>query len=475
MDTEVLASWLLRRGILTREAVARAQRRRHLYGGALDTILLELGLVEETTLATCLAESTGLEPPAPALIGNPSPDARGLVDLDTARRLGMAPVALNGEKLELVIRLETDLDAVAAWAAARDLGVKCFVVPEVRFEALLAAIYDTTVPPRFAPLLGRLIGAERARRLADAHAKGKSRVVPPPVDTGPPLPRPAPAPGTEPQSDPEIEIVEEELSAPEPSAEQTEPTHDVAQAQGGFQGGFQGGSQDGSQGGSQDGSQEPTERPSALGDVVSSAPPPDPPAAPTEAADDVEAVLTAWKTGEHDDERQRRTLLGRLRRHRADPRVKALVGRWRDQVAVAGEQTPAAITALGEIRDKQAIPLLLEALKLPDRPVAEAAHAALVTITKQDFGLARRRWETWWRQARHKHRVEWLIEALGSKSPELRLAAAAELEELGGQYMGYHFDLGKRDRDEAQRRWTHWWQSTGRAKLGDPESESEGS
>ena len=78
------------------------------------------------------------------------------------------------------------------------------------------------------------------------------------------------------------------------------------------------------------------------------------------------------------------------------------------------------------------------------------------------------RWILWWRTWGKKHRVEWLLEALSAQDPERRLHAAQELETVSGHYVGYHFDLGKRERQAARHRWQRWWEQTGRARFGRP-------
>jgi hypothetical protein len=37
---------------------------------------------------------------------------------------------------------------------------------------------------------------------------------------------------------------------------------------------------------------------------------------------------------------------------------------------------------------------------------------------------------------------------------------------MTGAYFGYHFDLPERDREEARRRWSHWWQTSGKPAAG---------
>jgi hypothetical protein len=39
------------------------------------------------------------------------------------------------------------------------------------------------------------------------------------------------------------------------------------------------------------------------------------------------------------------------------------------------------------------------------------------------------------------------------------MTAAAELRKKTGQYFGYHYDLPKREREEARERWLTWWRS----------------
>jgi hypothetical protein len=412
MDAEVLANWMVRRGVLTPPGRARARRRQELYGGGFDTIVLELGLCDEPTVTSCLSQALGLDAAPRAWLDEPDPEARRHCDLSTARRLGAVPVAIVEERVSVVVRPGADLAALSAWASGRDLGVKSFIVPEVRFEALLGAIYGSVVPSRFATLLGRLMGPERARRWAEVYGPPSREVAAPPVDTVGPKPA---APTPTPAPEPEVAIYEDSRPiAVQPAAPARARAPQTASA------------------------------------------------APVEMS--VPALLAAL--GAVQDGRARQELLGQLRARLADPAVLALAAQWRARAAEAGPDAAAAMAALAAMKDRHAVPVLIERLGGGDPALADAAHAALLAITRRDFGRARWRWNSWWRERKHKHRVEWLIEALGAKTPELRLAAAQELETLGGVYVGYHFDLGKREREEARRRWMDWWESTGKAAFG---------
>jgi hypothetical protein len=408
MEVEALGSWMVRREVLNREGLRRALQRQSLYGGSLDTVVLELGLGDEAAVAACLTEATGLPEPEAPWLENPDRALASLLDAASARRLGAVAVFRADERLELVTRYGADLDELDAWAGRQDLTAYFSVVPEVRFEALLARIHGTPLPPRFATLLGRIVGRTRARRLGEAQAPGSREVARPLVETGP---RPRP-----PEPEPDLDVTEDEETPPLPP-----PVP-----------------------------------------VVS---PPPAASGPGRTEDkDLPTLLAEWEAVPADSPR-RQELSRRLRPRLAEPALELLLQRWRLSVAGGGKDTLAAIGKLAELRDPRAVPALLEALG-DDSAAGKAAHAALVTITRHDFGTARWRWTRWWREWKPRHRIEWLIDALTEKNAELRLQAAQELEELSGRYFGYHFDLGRREREEARRRWSDWWQTTGKVTLG---------
>jgi hypothetical protein len=39
-----------------------------------------------------------------------------------------------------------------------------------------------------------------------------------------------------------------------------------------------------------------------------------------------------------------------------------------------------------------------------------------------------------------------------------------ELRKLTGEYFGYHYDLPRREREQARERWQKWWYESGRAR-----------
>jgi hypothetical protein len=89
------------------------------------------------------------------------------------------------------------------------------------------------------------------------------------------------------------------------------------------------------------------------------------------------------------------------------------------------------------------------------------ARAALVEITRQDFGASRRRWRAWLADHGKEARTDWLFAALGHKVREIRFAASEELWQITGEYFGYHYDSPRREREQARDRWRDWWRQHG--------------
>jgi hypothetical protein len=126
-------------------------------------------------------------------------------------------------------------------------------------------------------------------------------------------------------------------------------------------------------------------------------------------------------------------------------------------------QRASAMQAASAVRDSALVPLLLRGLGDGTEPVVAAARAALVVVTRQDFGPDARPWMKWWDQNSGRHRLEWLIDALTHDVSEVRRAAGDELRLLSRQYFGFSSDLPLRDRERAQQRYRDWWITEGRA------------
>lgn len=128
------------------------------------------------------------------------------------------------------------------------------------------------------------------------------------------------------------------------------------------------------------------------------------------------------------------------------------------------ERLAAASQAIAELADVAAIPDLIDVVGR-DSKRADFARRALVALTRCDFGTSERKWRKWWEEHKERHRIEWLIAALGHKDVALRGAAAEDLRRLTGEFFGFDPGHGRREREDAHRRWSQWWNETGRDRF----------
>jgi hypothetical protein len=116
---------------------------------------------------------------------------------------------------------------------------------------------------------------------------------------------------------------------------------------------------------------------------------------------------------------------------------------------------------LGELRDAESIPVLIQVLETTDAVGAKAAADALARITMKRLGTGARQWLQWWKENRGKGRAEWVFSALTSADREVRLAAASELREVAPSPVAYSVDLPPAELEKAARAWASWFTRSG--------------
>ena len=128
------------------------------------------------------------------------------------------------------------------------------------------------------------------------------------------------------------------------------------------------------------------------------------------------------------------------------------------------ERVSASASAIAELSDVAAIGDLIDVVGRDARR-GELARRALITLSRVDLGTSERKWRKWWDEHRTRHRIEWLIDALGQKDPALRAAATEDLRRVTGESFGFDANQGRRERDDAKARWEQWWNETGRRRF----------
>jgi len=355
MSPSPLSECLLRDGTLGADVVRAAVARQTVYGGGLDTALLELEALEEVTLWTALANATGVPVPADELLENPDPDAAALFDARWSRRCRAVPVGAHDGLLQLLCAEPIDERVLSEACTALGVSAEIYVVPEVRLAAARQVVYGDPVPPRLLRLLARLLGAQAVRRWVEEYS-------PRPVVTrteGAPA-----APGGDAPAETAPTIVDGQ-AVPVPSEfDVSVPTFRSAPTPVG---------------------RAPT------ADKQEATTPGAVPQAEARAELTEEQLCRAALEGKAD---ARLASLHALRARLGHPRVRALTEKLRRDLAGPADGAVLAAGALAELRDPDAVPALMAALQASP-PVVDAAHRALVGITRQDFGHSRRRWTAW--------------------------------------------------------------------------------
>ncbi|HEY7724616.1 MAG TPA: HEAT repeat domain-containing protein [Anaeromyxobacteraceae bacterium] len=180
---DALAELLLREGAVSAQGLAAAQARQRELGGALDTALLELGLIGEARLAAFLARASGLPVPPPSALLRPDGRAHRLFPARVAERHGLAPFRIEERELSLLATCPVDAAALDEISFMLSLDLVPYAAPEWRVYELRQRLYGAPLPARFEALRGRLAGEP-------APGPGST---PPPRGSSPPPRRPAQA------------------------------------------------------------------------------------------------------------------------------------------------------------------------------------------------------------------------------------------------------------------------------------------
>jgi len=135
-----LGEMLLADGVCTPEQIEEAIQNQVILGGRMGTNLIELGVVNEETLARYLSRQHEL----PAMSGEqirPEPEALEMIRPDVADRLGIIPFVRENKRIQILCVDPRDLKALDEVAFMTGLTPDPIVVPEVRFYELLRRCY----------------------------------------------------------------------------------------------------------------------------------------------------------------------------------------------------------------------------------------------------------------------------------------------------------------------------------------------
>jgi hypothetical protein len=159
----------------------------------------------------------------------------------------------------------------------------------------------------------------------------------------------------------------------------------------------------------------------------------------------------------------RLTSIDVLQTYKNTTAYKEMLTSLREQIKSEDPNKQAIAAALvGNFKDGESLPLLVNLIKSKNKMVSRAAIESLSYITKQDFGTNERKWTKWWKAHRDLPRIQWLIDGLRSKNRDIRFSSSKELSQLTKEYFGYYFDSNKNEREQSIKLWEQWWEKHGK-------------
>src|SRR5580704_13170863 len=168
-----LSSLLVRDGLVGVKRMEKAFQRQVIYGGALDTILLEINAVPEERLTQYLALASGLPPAARDESRTIDLQAVGLLPADLAEQFRAVPLSISGDALRVLVTSPLELAELEDLADLLDRPLQPLITPEYRWHLAFAAAYSVEAPARFATL-GRTLEIESA---PEAVGRAKTIIV----------------------------------------------------------------------------------------------------------------------------------------------------------------------------------------------------------------------------------------------------------------------------------------------------------
>jgi len=142
--------------LLTKQQVDEALMNRVVYGGKIGTSLIELGLVDEVTLAKFLSRKLAVPYTSPNALLNIPPETISELPAGLARRYRAIPIKLDKQRLFLAMSDPADLRAIDEIGFITDHVIRPMIAPEVRLVQALGRYYDYEVSERYEQICERI-------------------------------------------------------------------------------------------------------------------------------------------------------------------------------------------------------------------------------------------------------------------------------------------------------------------------------
>ncbi|MFH2007303.1 MAG: hypothetical protein ABI333_12000 [bacterium] len=180
-----LSSLLVQYGIITVKRMEEAFQRQVIFGGSLDTILLEMNVLDEPTLLRYLYATSGI-PPADltAINFEKALEQTRIFPQKLAEKYLIVPVNAAADALHVLVTDPPDRGRLDEIGFMLGMTIIPGIVPEFRLYQALEQIYGVKMPLRYAGLVKRIGPALAPELPPDTHGE-QARAFPPTADGAP--------------------------------------------------------------------------------------------------------------------------------------------------------------------------------------------------------------------------------------------------------------------------------------------------
>ncbi|MEW5848954.1 MAG: hypothetical protein AB2A00_09070, partial [Myxococcota bacterium] len=153
---EDLGTWLVREGKLSADKLEEVYQRQVIYGGTLDTNILEMGLCSEADLLGGLCAVLDLPPATREDLLGAEPDKLKLFPAKLAQKYALAPFKLVGRNLSVAMPLMPDAGTLDDIGFMLSVYLKPHAALELRVHQTLLRLHGTPLPARLESLMAQL-------------------------------------------------------------------------------------------------------------------------------------------------------------------------------------------------------------------------------------------------------------------------------------------------------------------------------
>lgn len=154
--TLALAKFLVENKQINPDLMDDILQRQVIFGGSLDTNILELGLLDEQILAEALGRVHGLPLASRELLAKRDPRMVNLFPARLAKKHQVVPIAMGGRSVFVLTSSRIHPLVAEEIGFMLSLAVKSHIVCEARLQGFLRSWFEVEIEPRYAVLLDRL-------------------------------------------------------------------------------------------------------------------------------------------------------------------------------------------------------------------------------------------------------------------------------------------------------------------------------